>query len=120
MSEETNTKVEVFFRMLELDKFQGVTLSREINGASYAPIPNTKNCIGSVLITKSLENLDDLNIFFVRQQITIDQCDILIKVDCSLDCSPIQIPHFVNKLLKHIDCTITIKMCKIKPEKEIK
>ncbi|WP_289027982.1 hypothetical protein [uncultured Paraglaciecola sp.] len=118
MSEKNKIETEVFFRLLKLDKFQGVTLSREINGASYAPIPNTNHFIGEVLITESLDNLDDLNVFFVRQQITLEQCDILVKVDLSIDNHSVQIPNFVNKLLKHIDCTITIETCNEIPTQE--
>ncbi|MFT2091557.1 hypothetical protein [Paraglaciecola sp. 2405UD69-4] len=97
--------------MLKLDKFQGITLKREINGASYAPIYDSHDVIGLVPVNASLDNLDDLNIFFVRQQITLEQCDILVKVNPAAPDCQIQVPNFVNKLLKHIDCTITIKVC---------
>jgi hypothetical protein len=102
-----NIKIEVTFRLLNLDKFQAITLLREVDGITYHHHPE-KNCfVGSVSLTQSLDNLDDLNIFYVRQQIPLQDCDILIAVTSANNEKTVATPMFVNKVLKHIDCQLT-------------
>ncbi|WP_232787987.1 hypothetical protein [Paraglaciecola sp. MB-3u-78] len=102
-----NIKIEVTFRLLNLDKFQAITLLREVDGVTYDHHPE-KNCfVGSVGLNQGLDNLDDLNIFYVRQQIPLQDCDILIAVTSDNHSRTVATPMFVNKILKHIDCQLT-------------
>lgn len=93
--------------MLNLDKFQAITLVREVAGATYDNHPENRCFIGSVCLTENLENLDELNIFYVRQQIPLKECDMLISVTSTSGAQTIATPMFVNKVLKHIDCQLT-------------
>jgi hypothetical protein len=100
-------KIEVTFRLLNLDKFQAITLLREVDRVTYEHHPK-KNCfVGSVGLNQSLDNLDDLNIFYVRQRIPLQDCDILIAVTPADNEKTVATPMFVNKVLKHIDCQLT-------------
>lgn len=103
----SNIKIQVFFRFLNLDKLQAITLSREISGATYLANSDTGKFIGLIKLTDTLENLNDLNIYYVRQQTLIEDCDILISVTSQNQISKVEIPRLVNKLLKHIDCKLT-------------
>jgi len=67
-----------------------------------------------VHLNESLDNLDDLNIFCVRQQIPLQDCDILISATSKNMADTITTPVFVNKVLKHIDCQITFSFDVIK------
>jgi hypothetical protein len=103
-----NIKIQVSFRFLNLDKLQAITLTREIAGATYESHGDSDCFIGSVALTETLDNINDLNIFYVRQQILLDDCDILISVSSHNQVNKVEIPRIVNKLLKHIDCKLTI------------
>lgn len=103
----TNIKIQVYFRLLNLDKFQAITLTREVPGATYDNHLQNNCFVGSVYLNENLDNLDDLNIFFVRQQIQLQDCDILISVTSKNSIKTISTPMFVNKVLKHIDCQLT-------------
>lgn len=59
-------------------------------------------------LNESLDNLDDLNIFYVRQQIPLQDCDMFIDVTSVNDADIITTPLFVNKVLKHIDCPLSL------------
>ena len=63
--------------------------------------------MGSVYLNENLDNLDDLNIFYVRQQLPIQDCDILISVTSENGAATVATPMFVNTVLKHIDCQLT-------------
>lgn len=66
--------------------------------------------MGSVCLNECLNNLDDLNIFYVRQQIPLQDCDILIAITSANDEKTFATPIFVNKVLKHIDCQLTFSV----------
>lgn len=106
----SNINIEVTFRLLNLDKFQAITLNREVHGASYDNHPHNSCFVGFVCLNECLDNLDDLNIFYVRQQIPLQDCDILIAVTSANDQKTIATPMFVNKVLKHIDCQLTFSV----------
>ena len=76
-------------------------------GATYSAHPQNGSFVGSVCLNKHLENLDDVNIFFVRQQIHLHNCNILISVTSANNTENVVTPMFVNKVLKHIDCQLT-------------
>jgi hypothetical protein len=99
--------IEVTFRLLNLDKFQAITLTREIAGATYDNHPKNDCFVGLVCLNKNLDNLDDLNIFYVRQQISLQDCDICIVITPANITDTVATPMFVNKVLKHIDCQLT-------------
>ncbi|AGH43440.1 hypothetical protein C427_1331 [Paraglaciecola psychrophila 170] len=63
--------------------------------------------MGLVCLNENLDNLDDLNIFYVRQQIALQDCDICIVVTSANVTDTVATPMFVNKVLKHIDCLLT-------------
>jgi hypothetical protein len=63
--------------------------------------------VGLVCLNENLDNLDDLNIFYVRQQISVQDCDICIVVTSANVTDTVAAPMFVNKVLKHIDCQLT-------------
>lgn len=94
---------------MNIDKFQAITLTREVAEATYGNNPEKNNFVGSVRLNENLDNLDDLNIFCVRQQIPLQACDILISVMSENASDTINTPLFVNKVLKHIDCQLTFR-----------
>lgn len=63
--------------------------------------------MGLVCLNENLDNLDDLNIFYVRQQIPLQDCDICIVITSANVTDTVATPMFVNKVLKHIDCQLT-------------
>ena len=63
--------------------------------------------MGLVCLNENLDNLDDLNIFYVRQQISLQDCDIRIVVTSANVTDTFAAPMFINKVLKHIDCQLT-------------
>ena len=63
--------------------------------------------MGLVCLNENLDNLDDLNIFYVRQQIPLQDCDICIVITSDNVTDTVATPMFVNKVLKHIDCQLT-------------
>ncbi|MEP3925708.1 MAG: hypothetical protein ABJM37_08455 [Gilvibacter sp.] len=103
-------KTQVSFRFLNLNKLQGITLTREVTGATYHANNTNGRFTGCVALTGKLDNINDLNVYFVRQQVILDDCDILITVTSQNRPSKIEVPMLVNKLLRHIDCKITIAL----------
>lgn len=99
--------------MLNLDRFQAITLTREVSEATYENQAENNCFVGSVCLHTNLSNLDDLNIFCVRQQIPLQECDILISATSKNGSTTIATPMFVNKVLKHIDCQLTFCFEKI-------
>jgi hypothetical protein len=97
---------------LNLNKLQAITLAREVQGSVYYEHVEPNCYLGTVTLTEELENLDQLNIYHVRQQILLHDCDILISVTTDNTLDTIETPRLVNKLLKHIDCKITFSFKK--------
>ena len=50
-----NIKIEVIFRLLNLDKFQAITLFREVDGVTYEHHPEKSCFVGSVSLNQSLD-----------------------------------------------------------------
>ncbi|WP_346766554.1 hypothetical protein [Paraglaciecola sp. 20A4] len=105
---QNNIIPNVRFRFLNLDKMQAFTLSREVEGASYRELAVAGRYEGSVDLKE--QRLDALNIFFVRQQIAIDECDIFVSANLPYQDSVVVTPSIVNRLLKHIDCQLTFSI----------
>lgn len=100
----------VTFRFLHLDKMQAFTLVREVEGAHYVAADVAGRYVGSVELAE--QRFDELNIFFVRQQINIAECDIHIAAVLNHNDQQVVAPPLVNKLLKHIDCQLTFSVIK--------
>ena len=96
---------DVSFRFLKLDKLQALTLKHEIVGADYLQ-HRDGHYIGIISLQESV--FEDLITFFVRQQIPLANCDIYICTGEQPDNQSFAVPMTVNKLLKHIDCQLTI------------
>jgi len=101
----SNTKAEISFRFLRLDKMQAYTIEREILGATREhQIEN--NCY-IVCVPLTTNNLDDINDYYVRQRIEIAACDIFVSVSSKSGTNISDIPEIVNRMLKYIDCKLT-------------
>ncbi len=74
--------------------------------ASYHTCPDKGHFVGKVNLDEQLSNLEQLNLFFVRQQITLAECYILLQSRSSIHNEQVLVPAFVNKVLKHIDCQL--------------
>lgn len=102
---EQNIEADISFRFLNLDKLQAFTLTREVQGATYSKDVQNDCYVGSVPLSGHL--LDSLNIFYVRQQVKLIDCDILIALTSSAHSGMFVTPQIVNQMLKHIDCRLT-------------
>ena len=114
-----NQSVKVSFRFLKLNRMQAYTLKKEIRGAQFYQDDEQNKFVGLVPLEESL--FDELNDYFIRQQIGFDECDILVKAiienrdaciknqDASIEGkrTEITVPYVVNKMLKYIDCQLT-------------
>jgi hypothetical protein len=104
---ELAESTEAYFRFLRLDKMQAYTLKKEITGARFYKDASTDFFIGLVPLEERF--FDELNDYVIRQQIRYDACDLLVNAKSLNEPSAeIAIPHAVNKMLKYIDCKITV------------
>lgn len=108
------------FRFLRLDRMQAYTLRREIAGASFYESTDTGDFVGLVPLKEPV--FDALNDYLIRQQISYDACDLFVQAKlasagagsgsrtlCKSEHRPeVSIPREVNKILKYIDCKITV------------
>ena len=53
-------------------------------------------------------NFDDINLFFIRQKIDINDCDVLIRSSAFKGNTELGVPLRVNRFLKDIDCKLTL------------
>ncbi len=91
---------------------QAYTLKKVIRGAQFYQVDEQECFVGLVPLEEPL--FDELNDYFIRQQIGFDECDILVDAcvenqDVSIEGkrTEITVPHVVNKMLKYIDCQLT-------------
>jgi hypothetical protein len=98
--------VGINFRFLKLNKLQAITLSREIEGASYSALDDTQHFVGSVPLVEN--KFDDINHFFIRQKIAMEDCDLLINSAPLANSTEFTVPIRVNQFLKGIDCKLTL------------
>jgi len=99
------TEVKVDFRFKKLNKLQAYTLQREVLGASFQEQTNTNVFLGCVPLND--ESMHEINDFFVRQMMRIEDCDIQVSVDSVNDVNSVSVPKVVNRMLKYIDCDLT-------------
>lgn len=95
--------MQVFFRLLRLNKLQMVTLSRLFADLQV----NELLTHYEVAVPLSTELLEELMMFVVRQQVELDDCDILLQLP-TLDVAQ-AVPVSVNQLLKHFDCRLSVE-----------
>ncbi|MCF2948472.1 hypothetical protein L0668_10175 [Paraglaciecola aquimarina] len=98
--------MQMFFRFLKLNKLQAITLGREIEGASYTVVEDTQDYVGSVPLLE--DKFDDINLFFIRQKISMQDCDLLINSSSLAGSKEQSVPIKVNRFLKDIDCRLTL------------
>jgi len=84
---------------------QAYTLKKEIRGAKFYHDEEQDRFVGLVPLEEAL--FDELNDYFIRQQIGFDECDILVEAITESKSTEITVPHVVNKMLKYIDCQLT-------------
>ena len=94
----------VYFRYLRLNKLQALTLQREIPGAES--VESGKGYYLAQVPLRS-ENIDAINMYFVRQQIAINESDILIVASEINKGEVVTAPSVVNHMLKHINCPVS-------------
>ncbi len=102
----SNIEAQISFRFNRLDKLQAFTLVREIQGSSYNNAQNNNCYVGSVFLTE--HSFNDINDYFVRQRVDILDCDILLSVNNESGTHTADVPEIVNRMLKYIDCKLTI------------
>lgn len=103
--EEYTPEVNITFRFLRLNKLQAYTLEKEVLGASYKMPLNKEYYVGCVPLNAS--SVHEINDFFVRQNVELDNCDIFVSTVTEYDSYIIDIPNIVNAMLKYIDCKLT-------------
>jgi hypothetical protein len=101
----TSNEAEISFRFNRLDKMQAFTLEREILGSSRDS--QMDNDFYVVRVPLSNNNFDDINDYYVRQRVEIEDCDIFISVCSDSGTNIFGIPEIVNRMLKYIDCKLT-------------
>jgi hypothetical protein len=99
------------FRFFNLNKLQAYTLEREVSGSSKTEHANNGNYDGNVAL--SSDNLEEIFDFFIRQRIETSGCDILISIAKNIDVNIIVVPELVNRMLKFIDCKLTVSFTNI-------
>jgi hypothetical protein len=101
----STTKTEISFRFNRLDKMQAFTLEREILGSLREDHVENNYYVVSVPLTD--KNFDDINDYYVRQRVEIEECDIFVSVSSNTGTNIFEIPLLVNRMLKYIDCKLT-------------
>lgn len=101
----SNTETKISFRFTRLDKMQAITLEREILGSLCEDHIENNRYVVRVPLTNS--SFNDINDYYVRQRIEIEECDIFISVCSESGTNIFDIPAIVNRMLKYIDCKLT-------------
>jgi hypothetical protein len=101
----STTKTEISFRFNLLDSMQAFTLEREIFGSSRED--HLENNCYVVYVPLTDNNFDDINDYYVRQRIKIEECDVFVSVSSDSATNIFDIPVIVNRMLKYIDCKLT-------------
>jgi hypothetical protein len=101
----STTRTEISFRFNRLDKMQAFTLEREVFGSSRED--HLENNCYVVCVPLTDNNFDDINDYYVRQRIKIEECDVFVSVSSDSPTNIFDIPVIVNRMLKYIDCKLT-------------
>ena len=102
---KSNTEAEISFRFNRLDKMQAFTLEREIVGSKRKDHIEDHYHVVCVPLTDM--SFDDINDYYVRQRVDIEDCDILVSGASDSVTNVYDIPVIVNRMLKYIDCKLT-------------
>ena len=100
-------KVAVYFRFLNLNRLQMLTLESEVANVHRQQCSD-HHYAGYVLLD-DVWLIDDISNFAVQQQIEDSDCDILLAPQSEeAESSIITADKIVNRMLKHIDCSISL------------
>jgi len=105
--------LQVDFRFRRLNKMQALTLSRELEDVVYTEHLENDSTRSpyrfDALVRLCASKLDAISMFYVRQGLNVDQCDILIRANPTV--TPcFTLPTVVNQMLKHIDCALSFSL----------
>jgi len=102
------SSVQVMFRFLSLNRMQSFTLNKELMDAYCIEVEEKKQYLGMVPLTAM--SLDDIIDFYIKQQLTLDDCDILIMVNMEREKVNVSqpVPNIVSDMLKHIECSMSV------------
>jgi len=100
------SSVQVMFRFLSLNRMQSFTLNKELMDAYCIEVEEKKRYIGMVPLTPM--SLNDIIDFYIKQQLTLDDCDISIMVNMEKVNVSQPIPKIVSDMLKHIECSMSV------------
>ncbi len=100
-----DSKINVNFRFLKLNKLQAYTLKHEVMNASFVENCELDGFLGVVELSEF--NIDEINDFYVRQQVAIEDCDIFAAITSPGNQMTVDVPNVVNRMLKYIDCKLT-------------
>lgn len=95
------------FRFLSLDMMQAYTLKKEVSGAWFYKDEAKEVFVGVVPLIEA--HFDELNDYFIRQQLAYDECDIYVEATAqgSEKTAQVNVPREVNRVLKYLDCPLT-------------
>lgn len=103
-----SNNINVLFRFLSLNKMQSFTLKKELFDVTTTEVELNKLYTGLVPLTEL--NFDDIIDFYIKQQLSIEQCDISILVKSSNHGQSYPIPNIVSKMLKHLECSLSVSV----------
>ncbi len=95
-------ELEVTVRILSLNKFQAVVLTKEIEGATYREHSSKEDCYVGYIPLKDSTQHDILN-FIERQKIDMKDTDIFLSVASENYTETLDVPKQVNSMLKLAD-----------------
>lgn len=98
--------INVLFCFLSLNKMQSFTLKKELFDVITTEVELNKLYTGLVPLTEA--NFNDIIDFYIKQQLSIEQCDISIIVKSTGHGQSYPVPNIVSKMLKHLDCSISV------------
>ncbi|RYV00954.1 hypothetical protein SOPP22_19385 [Shewanella sp. OPT22] len=98
--------VTVYFRFLNLNRLQMLTLESEVSPV-FRKQTQDNQYVAYVLLD-DVWLIDDISTFAVQQQISDDDCDILLTPQNNQSFEVNTADKIVNQMLKHIDCSISI------------
>ena len=106
--------VNAYFRFLRLNRLQMLTLESEVANV-HREESIDDHFIGCVYLD-DVCLIDDISNFVVQQQISEQDCDILLAPTFPVEQGAISVSKIVNQMLKHIDCSISISTTPVSVE----
>ena len=101
-----------------LTKLQALTLNKELADVDYFPqsdcheqsiTPNLASKYSATLPLRA-DLIDDVMSFYIKQQLTIEQCRIQISISAKVSGtkSVFTVPPIVNHMLIHLNCGLVV------------